>query len=163
MRTTGYRMLILIRETHTVRHTAQSSRLPVACSGRRGHGGQALRAAGAQGGETPPCGLETRGASALSRHNASPAPWAAGGGRRGARRWRWLGTRPFSLHVAAAFPWKGWVAAFPLWLGLCCASSVLGTHVSFVFLMLTFNQIIVRVMHVHLRALVQGSKGQRRE
>lgn len=35
----------------------KSSRLPVACNGRRGHGGQTLRAAGAHGGETQPCSL----------------------------------------------------------------------------------------------------------
>lgn len=114
---------------------------------------------------TQPAAWGERGASALSRHNVSPAPWAAGGGRRRAGRGRWRGTRPASLHVAAAFPWKGWVAGFPLRLGLCCASSVLGTHISFVFLvlMLLFHQIIVRVTHACLRALSRGGRGWRRE
>lgn len=130
---------------HTRLYTAQRQQASHPNNGSRGHGGRTRRTAGALEGGHPRRPGE-KGASALSRHNSQPRPWAAlreevsparAGGAPGLPPSTWP-----SLSLEGMGHW------FPLWLGLCCASSASGNS-HFLFNP-AFNQIIIRAMHVYL-------------
>lgn len=101
--------------------------------------GQTPGAAGLRKGDRPP-GLGSRkgcGPAVLTPTTVlSSTPGSrAGGSEPSGRLSGWRGTRLASLHVAAAFPRKGWASWFSA-PGLASAvlPQLLGTHISFLFL-----------------------------
>lgn len=93
--------------------------------------------------------------------SARPLGSHAGGSEPSGRLSGWRGTRLAPLHVAAAFPRKGWVSWFSA-PGLASAvlPQLLGTRISFLFLFLILlsNPIIMKAKHVHLRTSIQSRK-----
>lgn len=131
------------------------------CSGNSEDEGQTLRAAGALGREIHPAAWGEIGASALSRHDAQPRPLgsSAGGGEPGdgwlAGHQACLPPRGRCLSLEGMGRWFSSLA----WLLLCFLSFwELNISFLFLFLILLFNQIVIRVKYVHLRALIQCSK-----